>query len=396
MTDFESLSASERLSALLDGELDASQSSTMFYELGNNPELQMEMQQLLAIRNSFRNSRVAPPAAMKEAILAKTGLSAASGSLLAGFFSSKAFMIVSSFLVSSLLTYFAVGFLSNDEKPGEEIATANTHTKPLIIPVSYSEEADNKTDISNNDVRYIRNSQPYIVYNSNNNSISSKYQELTGSDIHPSKYKNLPQEKFDSPVDIANLRPKNRLLIEDININLTDKTNNPDIFPKEYGRYISRLSLNVRGFSATSYPDLDIVPLSDPTLNSFALGLSYDLDENNSLGFEIGQENFLQQYTGVENNHPVSYEQNYHATWAGVVYQYTHSSSNNIRPFARGFLGGTNVGPLGKAMLGFKYDLSNNFAMTAGIEGTAHPYNYQQEWFATYKLGFTYGLSLRF
>ena len=51
MSEHEFLSASEQLTSFLDGELDSTETSSLFYELAQNPELQEEMKDLILIRN---------------------------------------------------------------------------------------------------------------------------------------------------------------------------------------------------------------------------------------------------------------------------------------------------------------------------------------------------------
>ena len=54
------------------------------------------------------------------------------------------------------------------------------------------------------------------------------------------------------------------------------------------------------------------------------------------------------------------------------------------------------MGPIGKTIIGLRYDLSENFALFAGAEGSLLLYRHQNKFWTTRKLGATGGFSIRF
>jgi hypothetical protein len=159
------------------------------------------------------------------------------------------------------------------------------------------------------------------------------------------------------------------------------------------------LSLGLRGFSARSIPDFGVPPLNQPSLNNMSIGLGYELDENHSVGIEIGQENFQQKYDGANGAEKYHIDQNYLAFWGGAYYQYTFEKSDDlagIQPFARVFLGATQVGPVQKNMVGIQYRYKNHFSLYGGLETTVLLYRFQNNYFSSQKFGLTYGLNVHF
>ena len=70
----ESTSYSELLCAFLDNELDGVETSTLFYSLAQNQELQQELRQLISVRSALHGSLLEPPAYLASRVMAATGL----------------------------------------------------------------------------------------------------------------------------------------------------------------------------------------------------------------------------------------------------------------------------------------------------------------------------------
>ena len=116
MFEKENMNASELLTAFLDGELDASESQHLFYQLANDPELQDEMQELIAMKSAFKDSKVQPPPALKQNVMKNTVMpdtfirKAATAFVTVGaFLFNKYTTAAGAVLLGGLLTYF-IGF----------------------------------------------------------------------------------------------------------------------------------------------------------------------------------------------------------------------------------------------------------------------------------------------
>jgi hypothetical protein len=157
----------------------------------------------------------------------------------------------------------------------------------------------------------------------------------------------------------------------------------------------SPVALQLRGIAARSFPGATIAPQSNPWFKDMAVSASYVLDAHHSIGIEAGQEAIMQQYRGIEHDSTVRYEQNPMMFWGGIQYQYSTgpiTALEGIRLYGSVLAGATKFGPVGRAGAGLQYNLDNRVRLLAGIEGTALAYPFQDQWFMSRKLGFTYGI----
>jgi anti-sigma factor RsiW len=158
---------------------------------------------------------------------------------------------------------------------------------------------------------------------------------------------------------------------------------------------LSPVALQLRGMSARSFPGATIAPQSNPWFQDMAISASYMLDAHHSIGIEAGQEAVMQQYSGIEHDSTVRYEQNPMMAWGGLQYQYSSSPIaplGGIRIYGSLLAGATKFGPLGRVGAGLQYHLDKRVRLLAGIEGTGLFYEFQNQWFMSRKLGFTYGI----
>ena len=94
----------------------------------------------------------------------------------------------------------------------------------------------------------------------------------------------------------------------------------------------------------------------------------------------------------------LQYNQRPQLTFAGATYQYTGNTLEefaSLRPVLRGFLGGTDFGPMAKGVVGVQYEPNNLVSMGAGMETTSLVYTHRNVWQATHKLSFTYWIGFR-
>jgi anti-sigma factor RsiW len=157
----------------------------------------------------------------------------------------------------------------------------------------------------------------------------------------------------------------------------------------------SPVALQLRGMASGSFPGATIAPQSNPWFRDMAVGASYVLDAHHSIGIEAGQEAIMQRYSGIEHDSTVRYEQNPMTAWGGLQYQFSTgpiTALEDIRAYGTLLAGATKFGPLGRAGAGLQYNLDKRVRLLAGIEGTALMFDFQDQWFMSRKLGFTYGI----
>ncbi|GEM_PF-5749657 len=161
----------------------------------------------------------------------------------------------------------------------------------------------------------------------------------------------------------------------------------------------SNLSVMFRSFNSTTIQQIDAPQLNDPIINNLSAGLLFDLNNHWSIGVEIGQENFEQEFKATNDKSSINVQQNYLAFWGGLVARYYFNPSlqkENFRPYVNVLVGSTDIGPLVKPSLGVAYNISNNFSLFAAGEYTNLYSKYNSVWYNSSKYGLTYGFIMRF
>jgi len=415
MINFENLSSSEKLCALLDGELSASESSILFFELAQNTDLQEEMKDHLSLRSFMGASQVAPPERLRNKILVGTGLmtggmaggsavSAGLGRFLSMGMFNKLILIVTSALLGSLATIF---FLNQGDNSSNNIAN-NDNSRKTNIPVIVSKEEP--ANIPESELTAQRNnvqrSNPAIIQNNNviddtrNTTLPAQAESVTNNDANNDNSELTSQSP--EPIYTASLALPEEYYSNDFSrqIGMVDEPGFKKMQLSQERVMPNELSLQIRGFTARSIPEFNLAPLDNPTFNNMAISMFYKFHPNVSVGFEAGQENFLQQYDGYDSDgRYVAYKQNYNGFWSGIAFQYDFNEIQGVAglfPMARVLVGGAKVGPMFRGMFGLQYNYMNSFSLYTGIESSALFYRFNDNYFSTSKLGLTIGGSVKF
>jgi hypothetical protein len=157
------------------------------------------------------------------------------------------------------------------------------------------------------------------------------------------------------------------------------------------------VSVELRGVSATSFPEATIGSRSNPWMENMAIGVYLGSDRND-FGVEFGQEPFSQHYSGVENGKYVRYEQNMISSWVLGGYRHRFApwrAFGSIEPYVATGIGATlEAWPLARAGMGIMYMPDRRVRFQLGLEGTLLAFPYQDKWFTSKRAGFTYGISV--
>ncbi len=404
MNEFRNMTSSEKIVAMIDGEIQSEETTTLFYELAQNSELQDELREHLAMRQFFVNKQTIPPEYLKHKLLAATGLgsffslatakmaSSTIGSLGLAALKSKLMMILSSAIVGSLLTFYFTNNYGIDEFSTTQTPIPIIHSFEIYEPAQVEQHEEN---IGNSTVQNRQRTTKVNFISDNTNASNDNNNDLPV----PIEENHLP-----SIMEIEN----SRIYTQDIQYSYND-LDNQDILSgievynfEQYmnPQFLEQFSLHIRGFTTRSIPELNIPPLDSPVMNNIALGLFYKFNKNMLVGIEVGQENFMQDYYKYEfGDIRKGIKQNYTAFWTGLSLQYNIIELDDIQnfyPFTRVFAGGTNVGPLLRGMIGLQFDFEDSFSIFTGIETTSLIYRYSGNTFSTHKLGLTFGGHVNF
>jgi hypothetical protein len=163
------------------------------------------------------------------------------------------------------------------------------------------------------------------------------------------------------------------------------------------GPGLQHVSVELRGVSAASFPNVTIGSRSQPWMENMSVALYYS-DEQDDFGLEFGQEAFSQHYHGVEYGKVVRYEQNLLTSWLLAGYRHRFEPwrmFGSVEPyFSAGFGSTMQAWPLARAGAGFMYMPDRRVRFQIGLEGTLLAYPYQDTWFTSKRAGLTYGISV--
>lgn len=169
--------------------------------------------------------------------------------------------------------------------------------------------------------------------------------------------------------------------------------------------WLQRVQIQARRIGATSIPPTDFPSNPSSFLRNTALSVMVKLSERDSerhsVGLECSEETFFQrfqEYRVGEGDAPVTIQQNPSLFWAGISYRYAlvPPPEQGFTPFVQGLVGATALGATGRAMLGLNYSPDAKTEFTLGVETSTLLFLHQGVLYAAPKLGFSYGVSLRF
>jgi hypothetical protein len=417
MYENEFMNPSERLTAFLDGELTQEEAGTLFYELAQNSELQDEMRQLVTIRNTFRNSMLVPPDILKSKIFKRAGFAdnAMSGlsktaAVLAGLFYSRSAVTAVAVVTLGILSYIMISTNLGINEPEKGITMK---TASLKIPVSSSTE---KTDaVYNNHSKTVSENGIEKAVIVSKNKFTVNRNDKTG------RFFKTENEKTNNNSDLV-LASKDKDNTKDTQNQINDITNsmmvnNDGLFvnlskfnnklfnsnPFDLHRLLERVNFELRTFYGNSTPNFNLSKDNVSLLNNFSLGVTYTLNDHNTIGVAFGFENFLMSFDKYDGDILYTYRQSYNSEWLAATYQYSWDEieSTNIRPQINVLVGGTKVGPVLKIGTGVSWYLTDNFALMLGFESgwLIYPNKsdwIQGEWFSTNKKGVLVGLKVGF
>lgn len=139
------------------------------------------------------------------------------------------------------------------------------------------------------------------------------------------------------------------------------------------------------------------VPAKETFPSNAALYALYSLSAHHSIGVEFGQESFFQRYY-FTNPQGVEFRVEQHPTfvWGGLAYRYTMLPESTFSPFAHVVAGATQIGGLGRGMVGVSYSPDTRTQFHLGAEAASLFYQSNGAWFMSPKLGVSYGVSIKF
>jgi hypothetical protein len=439
------LNPSEKISMLLDGELEKAELGNVFLDVAQSEELQDEFVEQLGIRSMMKPTLMTPPSNLHTAIISNIGLSAVGG----GFFYYLKSLASNRFFIGSVA--MGLGFLGSyllfnnqdskqfAEKSKIEQSELSAVKNSLSLAQSTINNDKNllitkskETDLLNNELNRLNKQNSLLAnkvskqnevieelkneINSNNkNTIMASNSSKEQNELTKSTTDKLKVDENESSQIINSSNKETISIVKPLENNLqnnlidlkenTSKFQNENIIsPNQNSTFQNsteptRFILNFRGFSAQSMESEYLEPVTTPALNNVAMGIMYEFSNNFKAGFEFGQENFVQSFSGISDRNTIQIVQNRLTFWGGLNMVYTMdkiSSLANLQPYASLFLGGTDYGYITRQSLGLTLDVNPMISFYSGFEFTTLASSYNNLWQSSQKYGMTYGLMMKF
>lgn len=454
MKDFNELTPSEMLTLLLDGELSQEQEAVLFSHMAGDTELQSELRELLAIRESVRSDTEAftPPVDTTSKLFDRlgyappasvgAGLQSASGSTprWKSIFRNSAFIALIAILaimVSTFVIYESqkndasanntadnmIDKKSADNKSDKKSANSSKNlyeddaqnNESASTPVSYSKENTYENQVYNKNVAqnitnnsdnkqprksdFVKNNQNI---NSNNNPLN-----IIDEDENTSYSENIPKPKYYDNININHNRPhyssafsNNFSDLSRANFAQSDILLNPHKMNMSISRtdkYRGNISLHLSGIYAISAPENDMQFTSgSPAFQNIVGGLFVNWNRNLSLGIEFGQEPFDQIYL---NDPTEQYNHSPNVFWLGIFprYDFHQISFKNVHPYVQVGVAGSELGPLVKGNVGMQFLFpGEHFGISASYGYSNLFYENKGVSYNTNKYGLMFGISYHF
>lgn len=418
---------SELLTYYLDGELDPSLEPGLFAELSNNSELQAEMDDYMAIRNSIQSETEAAfvPADATEAVFSAIGFNipdtvTVEVSPTNAKISKSYIKYAAALFFIGLVSYLFVSNTDKDEKidnlqkqitalsdminnnvsidvnapKGESFAVPTNANQNVPVMTSEENHNSNINSYKSNQYNNKNSIDKELAKVTDNTNINSIHQGNDGF-ILPISMVSTHSAQFNHNINSFQSEKMPFSINKHINLNPIGNTE---------GNY----SIYLRGITHGAFPSSRVEPRAEPVFSYMSFGIfrtfrslvSEDgIIEDLKFGIDFGQEPFYQQFYARRSDHTNVVVQNPMIFWCAVACRVEFKSADymyEIKPYSQIEIGGTNMGPLAKAQVGLQYNISNAIGLNVGLEGSSLLFYNKPEWYSSEKFNVVYGMSIKF
>ncbi len=442
---------SELLNLYVDGELPASMEPHLFGQLSQNEGLQSEMRDLLSIRDAVQTDTESftPPAAAHRGVFDYLGYTYPGGiapvavQTVSKFqaFVSRAWLPVLSAVVASLITTVVVNNMINQEGTKANMASKNipvvSSYEDLSIENSTKSGATNPADAdiasSNNmiNINMLNNSTPVAGGVNNSGSaggVAAMESKASTTAFEPDNIAfnsyistdNVNSDNLNS--DLASINNINNSSFAGPGVKASmysPASSGQRIYapqsistsPSEFGG--SFLPYRAKGYrlmarfnnARSTGPGSDLPSSFDSQFSAFEnISIGFLAGDGDwKLGIEVGQESFAQSFQSEDCGILYNVEQNPLIFWGAIVASYENADLKlyDIQPFIQVSAGGSELGPLGRGIIGLQYITPRAFygaklGLRLGFESARLWYQNQNEFNSSDRSGINFGMSLHF
>ncbi|MFN3195879.1 MAG: hypothetical protein ACE364_08025 [Chlorobiota bacterium] len=392
-----------------DGNLNESGQELLFNEIANNSETRSDFNQLFAIKHSIINDKHAfvPNPSTSEDLFTNLGINSDSEkSKKIGFWSLyKSNILVS--LVSALATAIIMYLLLFDGKD----YFRNKNSQVPIISSYYSSdkpylEIEVPIDNETSDVN-INTSQ--TRYMNEINKLNDRYNEIYNqmvlleiqNDSLNSPKKNTPVPNNKETVNFA-INEKSvfqsNFIIDPNHHNYSNKLN---FTPLNVYKSKDKRNVKIEAAIGRYYQNIstDFLERNNAFTDNIRISGLYNLSEEYSMGLDLRQENFYQEFTDLDNNSQnILYQQQPTVYSASLIFRYSpdYLKFFEVSPNVDLTFGASNIGELARIGFGFDYNLFSNTYFYLKSDYTFLSFYHKDINFSSNKLGTHIGLGVEF
>jgi hypothetical protein len=424
----------ELIHDFLDGALEQAEEEELLLAVARRSDLREELRQAIALKTAFKTDfqALTPPMHLTNSIfgalgftapaasasstaassvaaagIARLGMSSRLGAFFGAFQNSFVSALTSSLLTAVLLLSWNYFMPQNGGSRGETLLATttirsatpssapqrsikideNTLTRNEMLSASHRKTATEQQDLWQKHTERFDNGDDLMQFSAihseqhTSNADQSILHEFVlpttpdNADFTPPKLPTLTEYIAPAPIATQMLT--------------TDRATTPDTF-------WNHLQIGARGIASMSLPQATLSSNQSTFLRNTALSGMYQLSEQHLIGVEVGEETYFQRFRMRDGeSNLLDVQQNPSLLWAGIAYQYVAMPESTVSPILHAVLGGTQLGATGRMMAGLNYSPDARTQFTFGLESSALVYTHQGTWYASPKIGITYGITLK-
>ena len=398
---------SELIHKFIDEGLDPIAEQSLFEAMAKNPALRSEFKQYLAFERAALTdySAFQPSVSSTNAIFSTLGISpTVAGSTSTSVVSTSSFhkfgtlviTNVATMIITALLFYFLNSrTIDNPNLTKSPTNLKIQNTEQNSVPIISNFDKNSKNEQANNRPEkikyvYIDKQQEKLTDNEENQNINTETKSTNTQELNIINSTNfIKHSSNDTFWQNTNHLNNNKLLkinaIQLIPIDFTTKNFS-----------LENVSIMFTGNDSYSLPQSPLPRSSQPLFDSKSLVLFYDISTALSLGLDVRQEFYYLNYTGQQNSKDFRYEQNTNFTSIGLVGKWNWLNYENFKSFANLYVGGNQIGQIGRLMIGAEINPSKEYGFIIGVEGSLLRHFHQNREFWAKKIGLNYGIIFHF
>lgn len=387
----------ELIQRFLDGEVADTESRRRLFEMaGSDPSLAAELGEHMLLRRLARDSAAATPIppALAAGVLGTIAPSPATAGAAAGL-GGLSWLIVLMTTGGIVLTSFAIGWWLGDTRKGDAPTRNLARTERGMESVKPSVSTHGTSAVTvptesqraKESVRYVDHYRDRTVAadpipNGNTNEMTPSNQATTYADITPSPMDAVVTPDVERHETTSSLYEATTMPLEEIT------RQRPGGWPDAVS-----LRTTVGGFGGS------IQPLHGPDLaERIVLNAMWNITPSLSIGVDLGYESVLMSWESTQGSDRLRIDQQPNLLWGGVSMRYDateYTMFDRFSPYAQMTVGGTRVGPAGRAALGLSVNILQGIDIYGGADASAWIYSHDGTLRLTDRIGWTFGIRSR-